>query len=211
MWLDFKLSCRSIALAKFIVSQVYRIISHNMSYHPMLLCIFIFLLHYCDQLFFLAGHVSPMDPGQLEMGSGFSCYGSSSGLVGAYYAVFLCKEVFYGSIFLPDCSHTAHPYSQTHCICDICPITGAAYGDKHCEATTRVCHIDCLFMFYYAKCVQFTAGCHRSVTGHALVYDYLCASICSSFHARGSGEFRNYVCLFMFYHAKLCSIHSRQL
>ena len=89
LWLDFKLSCRSVALAKFIVSQVYRIISHNMSYHPMLLCIFIFLLHYCDQLFFLAGHVSPMDPGQLDMGSGFSCYRSSSGLVGAYYAVFL--------------------------------------------------------------------------------------------------------------------------
>jgi hypothetical protein len=60
----------------------------NMSHHPMLLCIFIFLLHYCDQLFFLVGHVSPMVPRRLEMGSGFSCYGSSSGLAGAY-VVFL--------------------------------------------------------------------------------------------------------------------------
>ena len=52
----------------------------------------------------------------------------------------------------------------------------------------------CLFMFYHAKHVQFTAGSHRSVAGCLSALDYLCESVCSSFHARGSGEFRDYVC-----------------
>ena len=117
-----------------------------MSYHLMLLCVFIFLFHYCDHLFFLAGHVFPMVPGfGLEMGSGFSCHSSSSGLAGAYYAVFLRKEIFYGYICLLDCSHTANCYIQTHGISDICPIPGVACEGKYCEATTWVRHIDRLF------------------------------------------------------------------
>jgi uncharacterized membrane protein YeiB len=72
----------------------------------------------------------------------------------------------------------------------------------HARGSGEFCDYVCLFMFYHAKHVRFIAGSRRLVAGRTSACNYLCESVCSSFHARGSGEFCDYVCLFMFYYAK---------
>jgi len=103
-----------------------------MSYHQNLLSVLIFILLYCDYIFFcLAGCVSPL---ALEMDLG---HGSGSQMSGEYDYVFMLKSSFTGHMCLSDSCYVA-VYSPISYTDHVHPILGMACMRTHCKVTNKV-------------------------------------------------------------------------
>ncbi|KIM85532.1 hypothetical protein PILCRDRAFT_5227 [Piloderma croceum F 1598] len=95
-----------------------------MSYHTRFPLILIFILHYCQHIYFLAGYLPPNIPRlALELDSGSGCHSGSNGLA-------VCSHAAY---FGPLLSRTNH----------VSTVLGVVGGGTYCEATNQHLQVVC--------------------------------------------------------------------